>query len=83
MPDGAFAALDAAIAKAAAEVVAGTLDDHFPLVVWQTGSGTPGPSGYATVTVTGAGWTAHNLKGLYFTVTGGTGAGRTSTIFRI
>lgn len=25
---------------AAAEVVAGTLDDHFPLVVWQTGSGT-------------------------------------------
>lgn len=30
---------DAMIA-AAAEVVAGTLDDHFPLVVWQTGSGT-------------------------------------------
>src|SRR5882724_4005188 len=28
------------IAKAAAEVVAGKLDDHFPLVVWQTGSGT-------------------------------------------
>src|SRR5262249_6401389 len=26
--------------KAAAEVAAGTLDDHFPLVVWQTGSGT-------------------------------------------
>ncbi|HXE88720.1 MAG TPA: class II fumarate hydratase [Hyphomicrobiaceae bacterium] len=32
--------LGEAIAKAAAEVVAGTLDDHFPLVVWQTGSGT-------------------------------------------
>ncbi|MGH6960675.1 MAG: class II fumarate hydratase, partial [Dongiaceae bacterium] len=32
--------LGAAIAQAAAEVVAGTLDDHFPLVVWQTGSGT-------------------------------------------
>jgi len=30
---------DAMIA-AAAEVVAGKLDDHFPLVVWQTGSGT-------------------------------------------
>ncbi len=30
---------DAMIA-AAAEVVAGDLDDHFPLVVWQTGSGT-------------------------------------------
>jgi len=29
-----------AIAGAAAEVAAGTLDDHFPLVVWQTGSGT-------------------------------------------
>jgi len=28
------------IAQAAAEVVAGKLDDHFPLVVWQTGSGT-------------------------------------------
>src|SRR5215475_8272554 len=32
--------LGEAIAKAAAEVAAGTLDDHFPLVVWQTGSGT-------------------------------------------
>jgi len=29
-----------AIEMAAAEVAAGTLDDHFPLVVWQTGSGT-------------------------------------------
>jgi fumarate hydratase, class II len=29
-----------AIETAAAEVVAGKLDDHFPLVVWQTGSGT-------------------------------------------
>ena len=29
-----------AIVKAAKEVVAGKLDDHFPLVVWQTGSGT-------------------------------------------
>jgi len=29
-----------AIAAAAAEVAAGELDDHFPLVVWQTGSGT-------------------------------------------
>ena len=28
------------IAKAADDVVAGTLDDEFPLVVWQTGSGT-------------------------------------------
>jgi len=28
------------IAQAAAEVAAGKLDDHFPLVVWQTGSGT-------------------------------------------
>jgi fumarate hydratase class II len=32
--------LGAAIAAAAAEAVAGKLDDHFPLVVWQTGSGT-------------------------------------------
>jgi len=29
-----------AIVAAAGEVVAGKLDDHFPLVVWQTGSGT-------------------------------------------
>jgi fumarate hydratase class II len=29
-----------AIVKAAQEVVVGALDDHFPLVVWQTGSGT-------------------------------------------
>ena len=29
-----------AICKAADEVIEGTLDDHFPLVVWQTGSGT-------------------------------------------
>lgn len=29
-----------AIAAAAADVAAGALDDHFPLAVWQTGSGT-------------------------------------------
>ncbi|MDX1732645.1 MAG: lyase family protein, partial [Aurantimonas coralicida] len=29
-----------AIESAADEIVAGKLDDHFPLVVWQTGSGT-------------------------------------------
>ncbi len=29
-----------AIVQVADEVIAGTLDDHFPLVVWQTGSGT-------------------------------------------
>jgi fumarate hydratase, class II len=29
-----------AIVRAAQEVVSGKLDDHFPLVVWQTGSGT-------------------------------------------
>ena len=32
--------LGEAIVKAASEVVAGKFDDHFPLVVWQTGSGT-------------------------------------------
>ncbi|WP_235868126.1 class II fumarate hydratase [Paremcibacter congregatus] len=32
--------LSAAIIAAAKEVATGTLDDHFPLVVWQTGSGT-------------------------------------------
>ena len=30
----------AAIVRAADEVIEGRLDDHFPLVVWQTGSGT-------------------------------------------
>ncbi|MEH6720215.1 MAG: class II fumarate hydratase [Aurantimonas endophytica] len=35
--DGAVAD---AIEKAADEIIAGQLDDHFPLVVWQTGSGT-------------------------------------------
>lgn len=29
-----------AIRRAADEVIDGTLDDHFPLVIWQTGSGT-------------------------------------------
>ncbi len=29
-----------AISKACDEVISGTLNDHFPLVVWQTGSGT-------------------------------------------
>ncbi|WP_439576085.1 class II fumarate hydratase [Phreatobacter sp.] len=33
-------AIGAAIVKAADEVIGGLLDDHFPLVVWQTGSGT-------------------------------------------
>jgi len=32
--------LGAAIVDAAREVIEGTLDHHFPLVVWQTGSGT-------------------------------------------
>jgi fumarate hydratase class II len=32
--------LGKAIVAASAEVADGTLDDHFPLVVWQTGSGT-------------------------------------------
>ena len=41
MATGAIdASLGQAIADAAAEVVAGKLDDNFPLVVWQTGSGT-------------------------------------------
>lgn len=34
------AALAPALLAAAREVATGTLDDHFPLVVWQTGSGT-------------------------------------------
>src|SRR5215207_7848814 len=34
------ARLTGAIIRAAREVIDGKLDDHFPLVVWQTGSGT-------------------------------------------
>lgn len=37
---GLDATLAKAIATAAQEVIDGALDDHFPLVVWQTGSGT-------------------------------------------
>ncbi len=33
-------AIGDAIEKAAQEVIDGKLNDHFPLVVWQTGSGT-------------------------------------------
>src|SRR5262245_57989343 len=33
-------AIGTPIVAAAAEVAAGSLDDHFPLFVWQTGSGT-------------------------------------------
>ncbi len=44
MANKASGAMDATIAdaviKAASEVVAGKFDDNFPLVVWQTGSGT-------------------------------------------
>ncbi len=37
---GLDARLSDAIAAAAGEAASGALDDHFPLVVWQTGSGT-------------------------------------------
>ncbi len=37
---GLDAELTSAIQQAATEVMDGTLDDHLPLVVWQTGSGT-------------------------------------------
>ena len=40
LPDRMTAEKLAVIEKAAEEVSAGVLDDHFPLVVWQTGSGT-------------------------------------------
>lgn len=33
-------AIGYAIAEAAKDVIIGTLDEHFPLVIWQTGSGT-------------------------------------------
>ena len=39
-PDRMTAEKCAAIAGACEEIVAGKLNDHFPLVVWQTGSGT-------------------------------------------
>ena len=38
--DGLQADAQQALVAAADEVIAGTLDSHFPLVVWQTGSGT-------------------------------------------
>jgi len=41
------AKLAALIAEAAGKVEAGDLDEHFPLVVWQTGSGTQSNSGRA------------------------------------
>ena len=37
---GLDAALSENIVKAADRVISGELDDHFPLVIWQTGSGT-------------------------------------------
>lgn len=40
MDHGLDAKVGNAIVQAAGEVAAGELDDHFPLVVWQTGSGT-------------------------------------------
>ncbi len=39
-PEKMTAEKTAAIEKACDEVISGTLQDHFPLVVWQTGSGT-------------------------------------------
>src|SRR5262249_22212536 len=38
--DGRFEEKASLIVRAADEVVTGSLDDHFPLHVWQTGSGT-------------------------------------------
>ncbi|MGZ4959942.1 MAG: class II fumarate hydratase [Methylomonas sp.] len=38
--DNLDASLGAAISEVAQDVIDGKLDDHFPLVVWQTGSGT-------------------------------------------
>ena len=38
--DGLDPALAEAIQQAADEVIAGKLDEHFPLVIWQSGSGT-------------------------------------------
>ena len=40
LPEKLTAEKLSAISQAADEVAAGLLDDHFPLVVWQTGSGT-------------------------------------------
>ena len=40
-PEKMTAAKLAAISAACDEVMSGKLNDHFPLVVWQTGSGTP------------------------------------------
>jgi fumarate hydratase, class II len=40
MKSGLDASIGNSIVKAADEVITGKLDDHFPLVVWQTGSGT-------------------------------------------
>jgi fumarate hydratase class II len=58
---GLDAALADAIEAAAAEVIDGALDDHFPLVIWQTGSGTQSNmnvneviAGRANETLTGA-----------------------------
>ena len=45
------------------------------------GAGTPGPSNWGTVTVSGAGWTAHDLKGKLFKITGGTGSGQVVRIY--
>lgn len=39
-PEKMTAPKRSAIEKAAKEVISGALNDHFPLVVWQTGSGT-------------------------------------------
>lgn len=39
-PEKMTAEKEAAISQAADEVISGSLNDHFPLVVWQTGSGT-------------------------------------------
>jgi fumarate hydratase class II len=40
MEYGLDPAIGKAIMQAAQEVAEGKLNDHFPLVVWQTGSGT-------------------------------------------
>ena len=57
-----------AIIRAAGEVHEGKLDDHFPLVVWQTGSGTQSNMNAnevianRAIEILGGGWAARTLS---------------------
>lgn len=71
-------------------IASATPGDIGPMFANNPGAGSPALSNWATITVSGAGWAAHNLKGARLLITAGPGVGQqveindnTSTVITI